>query len=284
MGLDQYIKEGHVLKRNTVTLTTSAEGTGSVELGSTYALLSIATDAVCRVRLYDNEVSTQFVGEISRSFEDTYVASEVALIGDFNMSSPGSYTIDPVVYGVVDDAASKLTYYLVDGGPATLTFNVYSMEDSEKSTTNRTTLPNITASLSAGQYSTGTIVSEDIPRTYLLVKALTPTTTTITRLRLYSTPASLTNPTEVSRSFSVEPASTANLLVDMIIQPDETIRFMPKIVGANLKTMGTDLNAIQLNLTAVRGVNELYYIVENVEPSGGPSNITVQVHVFSLET
>lgn len=287
MGLEQYILAGAKLERSVASVTTTAQGSGSIELGSVYVLLSVSTNFPCRFRLYDNSQSLDNVGESVRQFGNTNISASVALVGDFSMSAAGTYTIDPAVYGITHDPFSKLSYYRVDntqsGQYPTIEFNRYLMEVPEISTLNRVTLPNITASLAPGQIVSGTLSSPTVPRTYLLVSASLIGPTALTRLRLYSTNESLTNVTEISRSFATESSNNSKLIVDAILSGSETTYFVPKIAGANLQTMGTNLNTIRTDRAAIMGLNELYYIIQNVATSGGTVASTASLHVFSLE-
>jgi hypothetical protein len=47
--------------------------------------------------------------------------------------------------------------------------------------------------------------------------------------------------------------------------------------------MGTNLNTIRTDRSAIMGVNELYYIIQNVSSSGGAVPVTASLHVFALE-
>ena len=281
MGLKEYIRLGVKLARQSTTTQTDNIGSGSVELGSAYTLLSIQTNFPCRLRLYDTLASLNNAGERSRSFGNTNISSSVALIGDFTMSA-GTYTIDPVMYGVVTPSNTKLTYYRVDktgsGQYPNLTFNTYLLEDSSVSTSNRVSLPNITGSLTVGQIISGSIVDTAIPKTYLLVSASLNATATAARVRLYSTPTSINDATEKNRGFVTE-SQMSTLIVDAIITGSETTYFIPKIIGANLSDMGTTLNA----LTVPKGTNELYYIFQSMATSGGAQNMTASFHVLSVE-
>lgn len=281
MGLKEYIRLGAKLSRTSITTQTDENGSGSVELGSAYALLSIQTTLPCRVRLYDTSQSLNDVTEKNRTFGNTNISASTALIGDFTMSA-GTYTIDPVVYGVVNPANTKLTYYRVDNTASAqypvLTFTKYLLEDSAISTDSRISLPLITGSLSVGQILSGSIVNVDIPRTYLLVSASLNATTTAARIRLYSTPTSIDNTTEKNRGFTTESQMNA-LIVDAIITGSETTYFIPKIIGANLADMGTSLNV----LTIPKGKNELYYIFQSMATTGGAQNMTASIHVLSVE-
>jgi hypothetical protein len=69
----------------------------------------------------------------------------------------------------------------------------------------------------------------------------------------------------------------------MILSGSETTYFTPKIIGANLQTMGTDLNAIRTDRVAIVGLNELYYVIQNPNTSGPILPISASIHVFSLE-
>jgi hypothetical protein len=281
MGLKEYIRLGVKLARQSTTTQTDNIGSGSVELGSAYALLSIQTNFPCRLRLYDTVDSLTNSGEQSRNFGNTNISSSVALIGDFTMSA-GTYTIDPVMYGVVNPSNTKLTYYRIDntgsGQYPNLTFNTYLLEDSAVSTSNRVSLPNITGSLSAGDIISGSVVDTGIPKTYLLVSASLNATATAARVRLYSTPTSINDTTEKNRGFVTE-SQMSTLIVDAIITGSETTYFIPKIIGANLSDMGTTLNA----LTTPKGTNELYYIFQSTANSGGAQNMTASFHVLSVE-
>ena len=281
MGLKEYIRLGVKLARQSTTTQTDNIGSGSVELGSAYTLLSIQTNFPCRLRLYDTLTSLTNSGEKSRNFGNTNISSSVALIGDFTMSA-GTYTIDPVMYGVVTPSNTKLTYYRVDntgsGQYPNLTFNTYLLEDSSVSTSNRVSLPNITGSLTVGQIISGSIVDTAIPKTYLLVSASLNATATAARVRLYSTPTSINDATEKNRGFVTE-SQMNTLIVDAIITGSETTYFIPKIIGANLSDMGTTLNA----LTVPKGTNELYYIFQSMATTGGAQNMTASFHVLSVE-
>lgn len=287
MGLEQYIRAGASLQRGSVSLTTDSIGSGSVNLGSVYTLLNISTDSPCRLRLYDNSQSLENRGEIVRPFGNTNVSASVALVADISMSAPGNYTLDPALYGTVLDTVNKLTYYRVEntqsGTFPTLNFTRYLMEVPEVSSANRVTLPVIAGLVEPGKILSGTLDSTAIPRTYLLVSASISGSSNRARLRLYSTNESLTNQTELSRSFATESSNNSKLIVDLIISGSETTHFVPKIVGANLQTMGTDLNAIRASQAAIMGLNQLYYVLQHPDVSGTPIQVSASIHVFSLE-
>jgi hypothetical protein len=286
MGLAEYIKAGAALQRTVINLQTDITGSGSVDLGSAYVLLSMTTTVPCRLRLYDNSQSRDDTVERTRIFSNTNISASTALIGDFTMSA-GTYTIDPVVYGVVQNPISKLTYYRVDntasGQFPQITFKRYLLENSSVSTTSRKNIPVMTASLAANALVSGTLYDSQIPTTYLLVSASVSGSGTLARLRLYSTSQSFSDTVEVNRSFATESSATSKLIVDAIMSGSQTTYFIPKIVGVNLKNMGTDLNLIRNSIEKIMGANELYYILQNANTTGGTVAISASVHLFSFE-
>jgi hypothetical protein len=286
MGLAEYIKAGAGLQRNVINLQTDITGSGSIDLGSAYVLLSMTTTAPCRLRLYDNSQSRDDTAEKSRIFSNTNISASTALVGDFTMSA-GTYTIDPVVYGVVENSISKLTYYRVDntasGQFPQITFNRYLLENASVSTASRKSIPVMTASLAANALVSGTLYDSQIPTTYLLVSASVSGSTTRARLRLYSTSQSFSDTVEVNRLFATESSATSKLIVDAIMSGSQTTYFVPKIIGVNLKNTGTDLNLIRNNIEKIMGENELYYILQNVNTTGGTVAISASVHLFSFE-
>ncbi len=287
MGLAEYVKAGIKLTRANINLSTDSIKSGSVDLGATYILLSITTDTPCRLRLYDTSQSRDNVGETNRLFGNTNISNSIALVGDFSMSTAGTYTIDPTVYGLVTPASTKATYYRIDDVASApypkINFNRYLLEDSAQSIANRKNLPTITGNLSVSGLVSGTISDSQIPRTYLLVSASLSGSNSVARLRLYSTSEAFSNLVEVSRSFSVEPVTGSKLIIDMVLSSSITTYFVPKIIGANLQTMGTDLNAIRNKTADIMGNNELYYILQNGATAGGTVPISASVHIFSLE-
>ena len=289
MGLKEYLTSGAKLSRQIVQLQTNITGSGSVELGAAYALLSIETDVPCRIRLYDNAFSRDNVAEKARSFGDTNVPSNIALIGDISASSIGKYTLDPVVYGLASTSSNKLTYYKIDGtSAASINFVRYLLEDSTVSIDNRRTLPVIKQNVPLGGYITGTLTYDPIsqiiiPQTYLLISASVSGSNTRARLRLYSTSGSLQNTTEISRSFTTESSATSKLIVDAVMSGGAVTYFVPKIIGANLTNMNNNLNSIRGIPTSIAGANEMYYILQNVATTPADTQISASLHVFSLE-
>jgi hypothetical protein len=283
MGLREHIRAGASLARQSIALQTNIIGSGSIDLGSAYALLSIESDVSCRVRLYDNAASRDDIIEKNRAFNDTNISASTALIGDFNITAAGKVTIDPVVYGVVEDSTNKLTYYKIDGtSAATLTFTRFLLEDSSINTSNHTTLPTIAGLVGPNQFVTGTLSNPIIPTTYLLVSASLGDTSHLARIRLYNNNSVFSNITEMSRSFSTETNDTS-LIVDAILSGSGTTYFSPKIIGTNLQNLGTNLNLIQGSAQQLAGENELYYILQNASSTPGAVNISAALHVFSLE-
>lgn len=288
MGLAEHIRRGANLTRQLITLTTDATRSGSVDLGSAYMLLGIQSTLPCRIRLYDNQTSRDTVSEISRSFGSTNIPENIALVADFVISQSNTYyTLDPVLYGCAETSSNKLSYYRIDDNFSMshpqITFNRYLLEDSSVGADLRKTFVPIQRAVTSNTFVTGTLANVDISRTYLLVSASVSGSNVITRLRLYSSTGSLTNQTEISRSFSTEPSASAGLIVDAILSGSKTTYFVPKIVGANLQTMGTNLQSIARSNSLIMGNTELYYILENKSVSPGTVSVTASLHVLELE-
>jgi hypothetical protein len=288
MGLSEYLSSNVSLVRNTVSFTVDPSLIGSINLGSAYALLKIQTDLPCRFRLYDSVSSRNDANESSRLFSTTNTNPSIALTGDFSMSVAGVYTIDPVLYGVISNPTSNLSYYRVNGTFSstypTITLTIFTLEDSSISIDNRRTIEYITGSLNPGALVSGIKSDDSVPRTYLLVSASLTNPSAKARLRLYSTTGSLSVVSEVSRSFATE-SMAKDLIVDMIITGSQPVYFSPKIVGANLQTIdytSPELGKLRQSPILLAGESSLYYVLQNVD-SSGPTNISASLHVFSLE-
>lgn len=283
MGLKQYIQAKADLRREVITVTTGANGSGSINLGSAYLLYFLESDTDCRVRLYDNESSLNDATEQSRGFGNTNIPASIALISDFNLTS-GSYTIDPGLYGVTATPSNKLTYYRINNAatPPVLRLGRYLLEDSAISAASRTVIPVIETSLSPGQMKSGSIASVSMPKTYLLVSASVNNTSAPIRVRMYNLSSALSNTVEKNRPYTTE-SETRTLIVDAILTGSETTYFVPKIVGANLENMGTDLSIIKSNFSTLAGKSEMYYIIENLATAGSTEFVTASFHAFSLE-
>lgn len=294
MGLADQIRAGANLDRIKLTIQTDAIGSGSASLGATFCILDIQTNTACRLRLYDDSASLENSGEKIRSFGNTSVSASVGLIGDFSMSAPGVYSIDPIVYGVTYDATTPYTYYRIENAdtPPVIQITRYLLEDintplvigGSYDLANRRTLPAIqTSILAANATASGTLSNINIPQTYLLVSASLSGSNNIARLRLYSFASSINNATEKARPFSTEPSTSIGLIADVIISGSETVRFAPKIIGANLENMGSDLIFTKADRTKMVGdaQRSLHYIIEN---KGTVSrNMTASLYVYSLE-
>lgn len=294
MGIADYIKAGADFKRETITFSATTEGerSGSINLGSAYALLAMRTSVPCRVRLYDNLDSRDNATEIARVFGDTNIPPTVALVGDFSMSLANTtYTTDPVLYGVVADPDTNLTYYRIDNTaalPVDIAITSYPIEDTSIAipASNRRTITNIAiAGLNTTTVSSSVIADSSIPKTYLLVSASLEGSSNRARVRLYSMSSSLTLAGEKTRPFNVEPTSSAvGLIADMLMTGSETIYFSPKIVGMNIDNIGPTLSKIKFGSSGIyskNGENELYVHVENKR--GVTADVNVSLHLYALE-
>jgi uncharacterized delta-60 repeat protein len=78
--------------------------------------------------------------------------------------------------------------------------------------------------------------------------------------------------------------STGAKDVEFVVGPSEIVDityFSPKIIGANLNTMGTNLNVTRESNTLIEGNSEIYYILENLGTS--TQQITASLYTYSLE-
>jgi len=283
MGLAEQIRAGAVLTRETITVPFNE--TGEASFGSAYAILAISTDKVCRIRLYDNESSRDNAGEIVRPFDSSNISASVALVGDFVISGSGRQYVDPVVYAMADSYSTPYTYYRISdyagSYPVVVSVTRYLLEDNTlENNIGRDTITVPTAtSLGASAMVSGTV--DPCPRTFLLVSASVATTTEPARIRLYSKLTAIDNQAEKDRTFDQPASASAFLIVDAILTGSEVTYFSPKIIGANLNTMGTDLNITRQNNTLIEGTSEIYYILENLGTS--TQTIDVSIHTYSLE-
>lgn len=282
MGLQELIEDGKILSRNTINFTDTL-GSGSASLGATYGILSIQSSGPCRLRLYDNEQSLENNTEKNRLFGDYNIPNTIAIIGDFSMSAGDLYTIDPMLYSHTHD--KTFTYYRIDKDvgvpPITINITRFLLEDVTSAVNNRRSLNGIQASLSGSEIVSGTLSGTSVPNTYLLVSA-SLSGSHVARLRLYSTSSTLNNSIERTRLFETEPSESARLVVDMVLSGSDPIYFSPKIVGANLQQLSSNLNDLRLDRTKIFGTKELYYFLQRID-AGTSVPISASVYLYSLE-
>lgn len=314
MGLSEHIRAGALLQRtNVVVLDTFGSGSGSVNAGGTYGVLGIIPQQQCRLRLYDTEQSRDDLAEISRSFGQPLVSASTSLIADLSMSSATVnqiINIDPVKFGHANSTTDPKMYWRLDpvapGNQVIVIRNLLEDLNIEPNIntfykeSNRRVISIGTSSLQAGPVillsgSLSSFTPPTTPATYMLISAsLTDMgggyqPGYLARFRLYSSASGIFDATEKYRPFSTEPAENVYLVVDMIMTGSETIHFVPKIFGANVKNMGTNLESIKDDASKVRGQNEMYYTLENLtyydpgSPGGVPINAKVNLYVYALE-
>lgn len=281
MGLKEQLNAGSAaLKRDTVSLTVTgsrARYTGSFDMGRTFVLLEAQTTTPCRVRLYGNAYSRNEVNELARPFISySAIAQDIALIADINLDTTEVFTLSPILFGAnLDNPVSSSIYYTIDTGSIspftgtnTIRFNRFIVEDPLVAP-----LPGITTrqqfivsgSIPSGSHITGSIPT---PRTYLLLQ-VTPNTSPI-RLRLYSSQSFRDPITEISRSFDVEPSSSAGIIADMYLDVTTTSSLSPILLGRNANDM----------LGTVIASPVTYYTLTN---AAGTSDVSASLYTFSLE-
>lgn len=297
MGLEEHIKAGAQLTRDTIIIT-APTGSGSVDLGPAFAVLKIQTDTPIRLRLYDNEQSRDTATEISRPF-GLSADTSIALIGDFSMSAAGAYEIAPAVFGFCSSSNPSSTFYRVEnatGQPSQSIVRItrYLLEDrgvppttgSFYTINNRrvisidysgTNIPS--ASIVSGTISTGV---STVPQTYMLISASLDNVAHKVRFRLYATSSAIFNATERTRPFTTEPSEVVALLTDVVIDDgSETVYFTPKIFGANLENMGNDLLLTAESTAKISGDSEIYYYLQNL--TSVAINPVVSMSLYALE-
>ena len=291
MGLLEHIQAGAELIRKQVSFTTSyPDNSGSFTPDAAQMILGVTLEAPCRLRIYENASSLNNALESSRPF-NIGVSGSVALVADISASEAGTYTIDPALFMITDDFETPEVFYRVDGPTTSIdvSLNTFLLEDGNitasagtpYTTANKRTITINEDSVTPTEYRTGTIPSLNSPRTYLLISSSLTTASHETRLRLYSTEDSLTSDTELSRSFSAPTDTGSFLIADMIVTGSEVTYFSPKIVGANLSTMGTNLSLIQTNKNSIDGTSGIYYVLQNL--TGTTQTIEQSIHIYSLE-
>lgn len=300
MGLSEAIRKGANLSRNTIEFITDVSGVGSVEVASVYALYTINTSEPCRFRLYDNQSSRDDAGEINRDFSNLSVSSSTALIADFSMSAVGTYKIDPVLFACSENNTTPLSYYRIDSNnPANISLTHYVLEDKNEpaqigtnyAISNRRTLRALTgSSLSPGDLAftklSPTGSDGEMPTTYFLVSASLDNASHIARIRLYSTSSAIEDTGEQNRPFEQEITGSyaSSLITDVILSGSTVMYFSPKIMGSNLENLNkSSLAAMKADAVALQGENQLYYIIENKNTTGGAVDISASLHVFALE-
>lgn len=300
MGLEEQIRAGAQLTRNTVVIT-DVSGSGSVSVGSLYGILSIRTTNVnaSRFRLYETQGSRDEQGEIDRPFGSP-VSGNISLVGDFSMSGAGVYTIAPVVFGTVNNRNAATSYYRVEPNGATspagfvdITIDRYLIEDSTippdaltfYSVDNRRVISISTSSMSDNLIISGTLDVTTIPTTYMILSASCSQPNHIFRVRLYATSSAVDvvqGVNEVNRPINIEPSESVELILDAIVSGSETLYFKPKIFGANLENVGSDLLVTVLDQAKISGNREMYYYLQNL--SGDVINSPeLRIAVYSLE-
>jgi hypothetical protein len=289
MGLEEHIKAGAVLTRNTIQLS-SQDGLGSVDLGSVFNILQIQTASPARLRLYDRESSRNDATEIARPF-GAYPSTDIALIGDFSMSAAGTYAIVPTVFGVAQISTNAATYYRIEdeNGLAAGTFAItrFLLEDAtvqpEAETPytvgNRRVLT-INQTLAQNAFASGTLANT--PKTFMLISGSLANAAHKARIRFYASSSAIYNTTERNRAFATEAPVSVGLISDILID-DATfpIYFTPKLFAANLENIGNNLQDAISSPQNIAGNSEIYYYMQNIGST--TATITFNVAVYSLE-
>lgn len=257
MGLRELVISGSKLAR---AQTTIAAGTGSVDMGYTYILLSVSADAPCRVRLYSDSSSISI--DESRPSSSFDIDSRVGLTLDAGLDAvTSSFTFTPPIIGTT--FTSSQTWYNITNPGTNVTFGYYPIELND--TASRTTITIMENGVVTSSVRTGIVT---VPNGYLFLSGYT---TTESRVRLYSN-TETASAAEQNRAFGDIPLEGTNLVADMLL---DTASFTFKISPI--------LQAFVLSPSYLSGDNQMRYLVNNI--SSTPSvNITASFTIYPIET
>lgn len=278
MGLKQQLNAGASLDRDDVSIVITgslARYTGSLDLGMSFVLLQAQASNKCRVRLYGDSSSRNDATELVRPFNSQSLPTNISLISDMILDNTTIFHLAPPIYGAnIDSPVSSYIYYTIDTGSVVFSgtnsvkFSRFLLEDplvTNLAGVNTRATINISGSMASGSSITGSIAT---PRTYLLLQAI-PSASPM-RLRLYSSAVYRDIPTEYSRSFITEPASSSGLIADIYLDTTATASLSPLLIGRNND-----------DLPGAGATNDLtYYTLTNLSVTSG---ITASLHIFTLE-
>lgn len=257
MGLRELVISGSKLAR---AQTTIAAGTGSVDMGYTYILLSVSADAPCRVRLYSDSSSISI--DESRPSSSFDIDSRVGLTLDTGLDAlTSSFTFAPPIIGTT--FTSSQTWYNITNPGTNVTLGYYPIELND--TSSRTTITIMEDGVDTGSARPGTLT---VPNGYLLLSGYT---TTESRVRLYSNTDEIIG-AELNRVFGEAPAEGSKLVADMML---DTASFTFKISPI--------LQAFVLSPSYLSGDNQMGYLLNNIS-STPLADITASFTIYPIET
>lgn len=257
MGLREFVISGSKLSR---LQTTVAAGTGSVDLGYSYILLSLSATAACRVRLYSDSSSISV--DVARPTSSFIIDPSVGLTLDAELTAgTSSILFAPPIIGTT--FTSSLTWYNITTLGTNVTLNYYPIE--LNNTSSRTTLRISESAVVTGSARAGTIT---VPNGYIILNG---SATTESRLRLYSNTDTIVSP-ELDRSFGDAPAEGSRLVADMMF---DTGSFNFKLVPL--------LQAFVLSPSYLEGDNQMGYLINNISATS-TINTTASFTIYPIET
>ena len=273
MGLIETIERGITLSQKTTPtgLITLPPGkglhSGSTDvLGGAFILLGVSAQRAGRIRFYSDKASMDL--DDSRAVGDFAINDGVGLVSEVVLITTLSLNLTPPLIGTSHDNGN--IWYKISGSTPLNENNIiltyYPLTDIGDATTDRTALIISGASLpTTGNGISGSVVS---PKSFLILSA---SANVKTRLRLYAGAVSEIPSEEPARSFSSLPSSSAKLITDMMF---DSASYAYKI--------SPTLEAYTWQGTAYTvGTNQLSYIMKN--ESGGSTDVTASLHIFSIE-
>lgn len=233
--------------------------------GGQFILLktSVSNPQNCRIRLYADEPS--MILDRSRPSTNFNISESVALIADIVLNPETTLTLNPPLLGNTTNGGN--TWYHISGSlvQATITIDTYpiGLVGVSTGTTIRISGSNIS---NAGYGISGSIVT---PKGFII---LSGSTTTESRLRLYSAPISEISLAEMTRSFNTASLSTSNLIADMMFDSGNfAYKFVPLLEAYNWQ-----------NNEFLYGTGRTSYILEN-KTATTLQNITASLHIYTIE-
>lgn len=233
--------------------------------GGQYVLLktSISNPQNCRIRLYTDESS--MILDAPRAATNFNVSESVGLIADIVLNPETTLTLNPPLLGTTVDGGNA--WYHISGSLAQATITIDTYPIGLIGVSNGTDIRISGSSISNTGY--GVSGSITTPKGFII---LSGSTTTESRLRLYSAPLSEIPQAEMTRSFGTASLFTANLIADMMFDSGNfAYKFVPLLEAYNWQ-----------NNEFLYGTGRTSYILEN-RTATALQNITASLHIYTIE-
>jgi len=240
-------------------------GTPKLNMGGSFIILNaqLQGNPPARLRLYSDAVSRD--ADVNRGWNDFNISPTVALIADIVLSDLRALTLDPPIIG--NTFTGGEVYYHLSGSttPITASLASYPLKPNNDSLLGNTSLVISETSVPTTGQVTGNIVTS---KSFLM---LSGSSTSVSRLRLYSRPVEEVPTSEVTRLFDTQTQDGSLLIADIMFDAANVQYPFVPILEAYTWTKETyDV-----------GTGVVGYILEN--RSGGVTNITTSLYIYSTE-